>query len=117
MIRISILLLALLLAAAPGHGQAAAAVTPLPASLQPDARTWGAAGPAALKTSPMEGAAIGMGVGCVVIGVLAASMDAETSEIRTSNALLGCGFGAFAGGVMGFTFFALKELFPAPAPR
>ena len=116
MIRITILLLALLFAAAPAHGQApaAAATTPLPPSLQPDARPWRPAGPAVVETSPLEGAAIGMGVGCLVIGSLAASMDAETSGIRTSNALLGCGFGAFAGGVMGFTFFALKQLFPAP---
>lgn len=110
-------LLAFLLAfaAVPARAQQSAPVTtasaPLPALLQPDAAE---TGQQAVIADPagtvLRGAAIGAGIGCVVIGGLAATADAETSDVRVTNALLGCGFGAFAGGVFGFTFSLLKQI-------
>lgn len=117
MTRTPAVLLAFLLAfaAAPARAQQSAsppaAAAPLPALLQPGATETGQrsviADPAG---TVLRGAAIGAGIGCLVIGGLAATMDAETADIRVTNALIGCGFGTFAGGVFGFTFTLLKQI-------
>jgi hypothetical protein len=116
MIRTFALLLALVLAFAPAPARAQDSArtmegaTPLPAVLQPDAPAPRAAGIAERRPDPIRAAAIGMGVGCVIFGALGATQEAETSDIRVTNTLMGCAFGTFVGGVFGFTFAGLKGI-------
>jgi hypothetical protein len=111
----SALLLALAFAAAPAHAQDSARMlegaTPLPVLLQPDVPAARAAGIAERRPDPIRAAAIGMGVGCVIFGAIGATQEAETSDIRVTNTLMGCAFGTFVGGVFGFTFAGLKGIF------
>ena len=109
MIRTFALLLALLvLAAAPARAQQSAsfapAATPLPALLQPAPRTE----PRAAADEPVihmvRGAAVGAGMGCLVVGILAALVDTDPeppSSPQLKPGLYGCAVGALGGGVLG----------------
>jgi hypothetical protein len=104
-IRTSALLVALLLAlAAPLRAQAPAAATPLPSSLTPNADAGiGTPARAAARPDRMRGMAIGMAIGCAVIGTWSA-LDNNQSDGPVTAGVIGCAWGAVAGGIFGFAW-------------
>jgi hypothetical protein len=108
------LLALLLLAAVPARAQEsahlAASAAPLPALLQPSAA------PARAVSDPVvhmvRGAGIGAAVGCLVVGVVAASVDVdpEPNAPHVNAGLFGCFIGGIAGGVAGFTLTGARLL-------
>lgn len=114
MIRITVVLLGLLIAAVPAQAQQPAAATPLPtplpALLQPGA---GAPGHAGLQgqplSEPVRGAIFGMVLGCALFGGFAATEERAEGSSVVTDTVAGCGYGIIVGGAFGYAFAAIKQ--------